>query len=218
MTASAPPPANAPAPADTPPTTTTSPDPASARAASAPSESAPARPEGRGARVGAEERQSPPAPRATPRRSEPAPAARDTLELPARAPRQSPRDTAPPDRAPRAEQPAAMAAAVRPRPAPDVRVEVANAPNGGAVDYTVRVSRPDGAPVTDADVRLRGLMTDGGLVEARLDPGGEPGVYRGLVTFSPRGPRSLTVRVARGGDVVELPVADPASGGRTPRP
>jgi hypothetical protein len=57
-------------------------------------------------------------------------------------------------------------------------------------------------------------MRDGGLVEARLDPAGEPGIYRGLLAFSRHGPRDLTVRVARGGDLVEVPVANPASGGR----
>jgi hypothetical protein len=50
-------------------------------------------------------------------------------------------------------------------------------------------------------------MSDGGLVEARLDPGAEPGVYRGLLAFSPHGPRGLTVRVARGGSIVEVPVS-----------
>jgi hypothetical protein len=110
------------------------------------------------------------------------------------------------------EDPAAMARAASRRPAAaDVRVEVARAHNGAGVDYTVRVSRQDGAPVSGADVRVRGIMSDGGLVEAPLEPGGEPGVYRGLLTFSPRGPRGLTVRVARGGDLVEVPVADSAS-------
>jgi hypothetical protein len=88
-----------------------------------------------------------------------------------------------------------------------MRVEVAHVANGGSVDYTVRVAWPDGAPMNDADVRVRGIMSDGGLVEARLDPGGEPGVYRGLLAFSPHGPRGLTVRVARGGSIVEVPVA-----------
>ena len=30
---------------------------------------------------------------------------------------------------------------------------------------------PDGAPGTDADVRLRGVMNNGSIVEAHLDPG-----------------------------------------------
>lgn len=104
-------------------------------------------------------------------------------------------------------EPAAMPRAAAPRP--DIRVEVAQTPTGGAVDYTVRVSRPDGAPVSDADVRLRGVMADGALVEARLEPAAEPGVYHSLVAFSPRGPRGLTVRVARADGVVEVPVRDP---------
>ena len=88
----------------------------------------------------------------------------------------------------------------------DVRVEVAQSSNARGVDYTVRVSRRDGEPVRDADVRLRGIMSDGSLVEARLDPASEPGVYRSLVAFSPRGPRGLTVRVARSDGIVEVPV------------
>jgi hypothetical protein len=88
-----------------------------------------------------------------------------------------------------------------------MRVEVGHVANGGGVDYTVKVSWPDGAPMDDADVRVRGIMSDGGLVEARLDPGAEPGVYRGLLAFSPHGPRGLTVRVARGGSIVEVPVS-----------
>ncbi len=163
--------------------------------------------------------EAPPAPAASapsepapPRRAEPAPAPREAVDLPARAPRQSPRALARQTEAPRAEpppreEPSAMARAATPRPRSDVRVEVAQAASSGAVDYTVRVSWPDGAPMNDADVRVRGIMSDGGLVEARLDPGAEPGVYRGLLTFSPRGPRGLTVRVARGGAVVEVPVA-----------
>jgi hypothetical protein len=93
-------------------------------------------------------------------------------------------------------------------------VEIAQKPFDGAVDYTVRLSRPDGRPVNDADVRLRGVMTDGTLVEAALDPAGEPGVYQSFLTFSARGPRSLTLRVARTDGVVEVPVAPPAGRGR----
>jgi hypothetical protein len=56
-------------------------------------------------------------------------------------------------------------------------------------------------------VRLRGLTTDGLLVEARLDRAEAPGTYQGLVTFSARGPRALTVRVSRGEGLLEIPVA-----------
>jgi hypothetical protein len=94
-------------------------------------------------------------------------------------------------------------------PRPDVRVQVAQKATEGAVDYTVRVSRADGSPVGDADVRLRGVTTDGVIVEARLEPAGEPGVYRSLLAFSPRGPRDLTVRVARADGIVEVPVGEP---------
>ena len=78
----------------------------------------------------------------------------------------------------------------------------------GARDFTVRLSRTSGEPVRDADVRLRGLTTDGKLVEARLEPDEAPGVYKGLIVFSARGPRHLTLRVARVDGVLEVPVAD----------
>jgi hypothetical protein len=143
-----------------------------------------------------------------------------SIDLPARTPRQSPREVARRDTVSPVDswrgEPAAMPRPEARRPS-DVRVQVAHVPSGtGTVDYTVRVSQPDGAPVTDADVRVRGIMSDGGLVEARLDPG-EPGVYRGLLTFSQRGPRGLTVRVTRHGDLVEVPVADTRAPG-APRP
>jgi hypothetical protein len=154
------------------------------------------------------------------------------LELPERetSPRVAARpqapDSAPPTRTPRPTQPpaapaapvvAAPSGAVTPAaPAaarsPDVRVEVAQKVDrtNSAIDYTVRVSGPDGGPVVDADVRLRGVTTDGVLVEAPLEPAGTPGVYSGLIAFSTRGPRGLTVRVARADRVVEVPVSAPA--------
>jgi hypothetical protein len=108
--------------------------------------------------------------------------------------------------------PAALPGTAAARP-PDVRVDVKQVPGAPAgaggprtVDYTVRVSNAGGGPVSDADVRLRGLTTDGVLVEAQLDPGSEPGVYRGLVPVTPRGPNNLTVRVVRPDGVVEVPI------------
>jgi hypothetical protein len=97
-----------------------------------------------------------------------------------------------------------------------VRVEVAQKVDrqNSAIEYTVHVLAPDGRPVTDADVRLRGVTTDGVLVEAPLEPAGTPGVYSGLVAFSARGPRGLTVRVGRADRVVEAPVAAPALRGQ----
>jgi hypothetical protein len=56
-------------------------------------------------------------------------------------------------------------------------------------------------------------MADGTLVEARLEPA-EPGIYQSFLSFSPRGPRALTLRVARADGVVEVPVADPTRGAR----
>jgi hypothetical protein len=103
-------------------------------------------------------------------------------------------------------------------PRAGVRVDVKQAPGamspGNAprtVDYTVRVSHEGGGPVSDADVRLRGLTSDGVLVEAQLDPSSEPGVYRGAVPVTPRGPSNLTVRVVRPEGVVEVPVGGSSS-------
>jgi len=109
---------------------------------------------------------------------------------------------------------AAPAPAATRRPAtPDVRVEVAQKRDGanGAVDYTVRLSNPTGEPVTGADVRLRGVTTDGLVVEAPLEPAGTPGLYHGLVAFSDRGPRGLTLRIARASGVLEVPVSGSAA-------
>jgi hypothetical protein len=115
------------------------------------------------------------------------------------------------------ERPAELAAIPGPTgtSAPDVRVDVKQTPVAAsspsaprAIDYTVRVSGESG-PISGADVRLRGLTSDGVLVEAQLDPGTEPGVYRGAVPVTPRGPNNLTVRVVRPDGVVEVPVTSP---------
>jgi len=79
----------------------------------------------------------------------------------------------------------------------------------GLVDYTVHLTDPNGEPVRDADVRLRGTTAEGVVVEAPLDPTSTPGAFHAVVTFSPRGPRNLVVRVARRGDVTEVPVSGP---------
>jgi cytoskeletal protein RodZ len=105
-----------------------------------------------------------------------------------------------------ASDPAALPRAATPRP--DVRVQVSQVPSEGAVDFRVRVLQPDGTAVNDADVRLRGVMADGSLVEARLDPAAEPGVYKSFLAFSPRGPRALTLRITRDNGTVEVPVGD----------
>ena len=91
----------------------------------------------------------------------------------------------------------------------DVKQAPGAAPAAGAprtIDYVVRISREGGGPVSDADVRLRGITTDGVLVEAQLDPGNEPGVYRAAVPVTPRGPHNLTVRVVRPDGIIEVPV------------
>jgi hypothetical protein len=115
------------------------------------------------------------------------------------------------DAAEQRSAPAAMPSAAASRP--PVRVEVTQTPGDGAVDYSVRVTNPDGTPVTNAAVRLRGVMSDGARVEARLDPAGEPGVYQSLLAVSARGPHLLTLRVASADGILEVPVADPPAGG-----
>jgi hypothetical protein len=142
-----------------------------------------------------------------------------TVELPARSPRPEPAlpdrlaatESRPaPPRQQRLEPPPLPSAFVR-RTILDVHADVTRTPNAqidGAVDYRVRLWKASGEPVSDADVRLRGLMTDGLLVEARLDRAEAPGTYQGLITFSSRGPRYLTIRVSRGDGLLEIPVGD----------
>jgi hypothetical protein len=150
-----------------------------------------------------------------PRRGAPevaaAPTGRPTPEAAAPPRRNAPPEPSSPGRSGQSD-PAALPGTATARP-PDVRVDVKQVPGAPAgagaprtVDYTVRVSNAGGGPVSGADVRLRGLTTDGVLVEAQLDPGSEPGVYRGLVPVTPRGPNNLTVRVVRPDGVVEVPV------------
>ena len=142
-----------------------------------------------------------------------APEAQDVAAaLPPRDARASARPDEPAEGASRPEPAVVPQTAARPA----MRVDVAQTPGDGAVDYTVRVTRPDGAPVTGADVRLRGVMNNGSIVEARLDPAPEPGVYKSLLAFSERGPRALTLRVARADGVLEMPIADPGGGASRP--
>ncbi|HYE90538.1 MAG TPA: zinc ribbon domain-containing protein [Terriglobales bacterium] len=138
-----------------------------------------------------------------------------SVELPPRAEANAGTTAQAPTAATQAPTPAPTATP-SPRPAtPNVRVEVAQKRDGanGAIDYTVRLSNPTGEPVTGADVRLRGVTADGLVVEAPLEPAGAPGVYHGLVAFSDRGPRGLTLRIARADGVLEVPVSAGAGAG-----
>jgi hypothetical protein len=74
--------------------------------------------------------------------------------------------------------------------------------------YVVRLVDGTGQPVTDARVTLRAGMSDGMSVVAPLRPAGEAGVYRGRVLFTMEGKWDLTLRVARGGKRVELPLTE----------
>jgi hypothetical protein len=162
---------------------------------------------------------------------EPAPraAAREEVRMPARpepvAPRAAPREEARtaarvaprtpeasfPERArPERELPSAMPTRARGGTArEEMRVDIGTEPVAdGLTGYTVRLRERDGRPVTDATVSIRGRRPDGGLVEAMLDRGSEPGVYRAIV----RVPRELSdprLRVASANRVQEVPLPDP---------
>ena len=158
-----------------------------------------------------------PASEPSPPPAEPRPPSESSVELPERTPRsdRGSAGTAPPaprpapSREPRPELPALPGVVAR-QATLDVRAEVIRTPDPqlGAIDYRVRLWQASGEPLSDADVRVRGLMTDGVLVEARLDRAEAPGTYHGLIASSPRGPRHLTIRVSRGDGILEIPVAD----------
>ncbi len=91
----------------------------------------------------------------------------------------------------------------------DVHVDVspARTVNGDlAREYIVTLRDAHGAPYSGADVRLRGRMSDGGLVEAALEPGARPGLYQASLIFRPDGPWDLRVRVSRGTMTFEVPL------------
>jgi len=79
--------------------------------------------------------------------------------------------------------------------------------NGQVVDYTVRLARRTGLPVSDADVALRGETSDGKKIEAPLDPSGGPGVFVSAGNAPSSGIRRLMLRIARPDKVLEIPVS-----------
>lgn len=163
-----------------------------------------------------ERAEEPPARSETPTRSETSvelpPRAGPPRAVPSRVAASEPRTDARPPRRPW-QEPAALPSAVSRQARLDVRAQVDRTISTvveGGIDYRVRVSHPGGEPVSDADVRVRGLTTDGVLVEARLDRGDTPGLYRGLIRFTPRGPRHLTLLISRAESVTEIPIGDGA--------
>jgi hypothetical protein len=93
-----------------------------------------------------------------------------------------------------------------------IRVELTSSPseprNSGETEYVVRLVDQAGAPVTGAQVSLRGGMADGMSVIAPLRPSREAGVYRGRVLFTMEGRWELTLRVSREGKRLELPLTE----------
>ncbi|MGH2671448.1 MAG: hypothetical protein ACRDHC_00565 [Actinomycetota bacterium] len=102
-----------------------------------------------------------------------------------------------------------------PRPAPmpafgglDIKMTPRSDEGGGEVrEYVVSLKDSAGAPYTGADVRLQGRMSDGGIVEAILEPGNVEGVYRADVRVRADGPRDLRLRIVRDGAVAVVPLA-----------
>jgi hypothetical protein len=139
----------------------------------------------------------------------PPPAAPSPAELPSRAPALPQADASRgAGRAPRVSlpEPEPSAVAALPQQArADVRVEVATERLGGGVTfYTVKLRERDGAPVTGADVTIRGRRRDGALVEAALDPAGDAGVYRAALRVGDVAEPRL--RVASAGRIQEVPL------------
>jgi len=93
-----------------------------------------------------------------------------------------------------------------------VRVDLASRPEqpGTArqTEYSVRLSDAAGTPIAGARVTLGGRMADGMTVLAPLRPGREPGLYRGRVLFTMKGPWELTLRIAAQGRRFELPLIE----------
>jgi hypothetical protein len=93
-----------------------------------------------------------------------------------------------------------------------LRVELTSRPSRpaahGPVEYVVRLVDRTGQPVSGARLTLRGAMADGMSIAAPLRPAGEAGVYRGQVLFTMEGRWELTLRIAREGQRVELPLTE----------
>ena len=93
-----------------------------------------------------------------------------------------------------------------------VRVELTSEPERPGTkretSYVLRLVDSTGRPVTGAQITLRGRMADGMSVAAPLRPGPEPGIYRGRVLFTMEGSWELTLRVARQGKRLELPLTE----------
>ena len=77
---------------------------------------------------------------------------------------------------------------------------------GRVVDYTVRLAQRNGAPVTDAQVALRGETSDGATMEARLDHMSTAGVYASAVIVPASGLHRLSLRITRPDTALELPI------------
>jgi hypothetical protein len=88
----------------------------------------------------------------------------------------------------------------------NVRSEPRVDSRGRVIDYSVRLARRDGVPVTDASVVLRGQTPDGTTVEAALDRVTLPGVYESAVILPAAGLHRLSLRITRPDTAVELPM------------
>jgi hypothetical protein len=75
----------------------------------------------------------------------------------------------------------------------------------------IRLSDSTDRPLSGADVTLHGQMADGATVGTPLDPGPEPGVYRGRVMMTAEGPRDLRLRVVQHDRRFELSLAHAVS-------
>ena len=93
-----------------------------------------------------------------------------------------------------------------------LRVELTSRPGrpvaSRQTEYVVRLTDQAGQPVDGARLTLRGAMADGMSIVAPFGTGEEAGVYRGRVLFTMEGRWELTLRIAREGKRVELPITE----------
>ncbi len=146
----------------------------------------------------------------------PRPDERAPAPPPAPAPRAA--ETPPPPRAPAGDPSRAPGAprdvaALETRPLPSFtgllpRVEMSRqvSTSDGGVVYVLRVMDPGGAPISGAQVWLRGQSPDGRTHEARLDESDRPGLYRSRSLPPDLMPPSLNARVYFSNMRVEIPL------------
>lgn len=93
-------------------------------------------------------------------------------------------------------------------PSSDLQIELEiESPHIGVSSFTIQLLDPSGAPITNADVAVRGDMSHAGMTPALAAAEEvEPGVYSGEIEWSMAGDWIVTVQVTTlDGESVERP-------------